>query len=168
MYWFGLDKCQVPTKTTLSLPLLNWTGERKYDERLVGRDKDRERSLTHQLLSRTKHTELGRKGSLIHHQSNQNRIKRTKSTSSNTSPPASLLPGLNFTPVSLPPPPEWHRGTGNGGCGQFITCCLCRSFLFRGRTPHTLHLLQREVPLTGDSSPQTSSACVLPTGCSSS
>jgi len=41
MFWFSLDKCQVPTKTTLSLPLLNWTGERKYDERLKGRDKDR-------------------------------------------------------------------------------------------------------------------------------
>jgi len=36
----------VPTKTPLSLPLLSWTGERKYDERLKGRDKDRERSLT--------------------------------------------------------------------------------------------------------------------------
>jgi len=27
----------VPTKTTLSLPLLSWTGEKKYDERLEGR-----------------------------------------------------------------------------------------------------------------------------------
>jgi len=46
LFWFGLDKCRVPTKTTLSLPLLNWTGERKYDKRLEGRDKDREGSLT--------------------------------------------------------------------------------------------------------------------------
>jgi len=46
MFCFGLDKCQVPIKTALSLPLLSWTGERKYDERLQGRDKDRERSLT--------------------------------------------------------------------------------------------------------------------------
>jgi len=46
MFRVGLDKCQVPTKTVLLLPLLNWTGERKYDERLEGRDKDRERSLT--------------------------------------------------------------------------------------------------------------------------
>jgi len=43
--WLRRDKCQVPTRAALSL-LLNWTGERKYDERLVGRDKDRERSLT--------------------------------------------------------------------------------------------------------------------------
>jgi len=41
VFWFGLDKCQVPTKTAPSLPLLNWTGERKRDERLEGRDKDR-------------------------------------------------------------------------------------------------------------------------------
>ena len=27
---------QVPTKATLSLPLLNWTGERKYNERHMG------------------------------------------------------------------------------------------------------------------------------------
>jgi len=44
MFLFGLDKCQVPTKTALLLPLLNWTGERKYDERLEGQDKDRDRS----------------------------------------------------------------------------------------------------------------------------
>ena len=27
---------QVPTKAALSLPLLNWTRERKYEERFVG------------------------------------------------------------------------------------------------------------------------------------
>ena len=37
---------QVPTKAALSLPLLSWTGERKYNERLLGQDKDRERSFT--------------------------------------------------------------------------------------------------------------------------
>jgi len=36
----------VPTKATLSLPLLNWTGERKYNERLVGRVKDRGSALS--------------------------------------------------------------------------------------------------------------------------
>ena len=46
MLWFSPDEFQVPTKTALSLPLLSWTGERKYDERLMSRDKDRERSLT--------------------------------------------------------------------------------------------------------------------------
>jgi len=46
LFWFGLDECQVPTKVTLSLPFLSWTGEKKYDERLVGRDEDREISLT--------------------------------------------------------------------------------------------------------------------------
>jgi len=36
----------MPTKAALSLPLLCWTGEKKYNERLVGQDKERERSLT--------------------------------------------------------------------------------------------------------------------------
>uniref|UniRef100_A0A663EPR8 GON-4-like protein n=1 Tax=Aquila chrysaetos chrysaetos TaxID=223781 RepID=A0A663EPR8_AQUCH len=36
-----LAGCQVPTKAILSLPLLSWTGERKYNKELVGRDKDR-------------------------------------------------------------------------------------------------------------------------------
>jgi len=39
----------VPTKAVPSLPLLSWTGERKYNERLVGRDKHRE--ITHQSQS---------------------------------------------------------------------------------------------------------------------
>jgi len=45
------------SKATLSLLLLSWTGDEKYNERLVGRDKDRE--ITHQLLSQAKQTSLG-------------------------------------------------------------------------------------------------------------
>ena len=85
MFWFGLDKCQVPTKTALLLPLLIWTGERKYDERLKGRDKDRERSLTN-YRHRQNRLNLGRKGSLIHHQSSQRRIVRNKTRSYNIFP----------------------------------------------------------------------------------
>jgi len=80
MFWFGLDKCQVPTKTTLSLPLLSLTGERKFGKGLEGRDKDRERSLTSYRHGQNR-LNLGRKGSLIHHQSNQRRIVRNKSRS---------------------------------------------------------------------------------------
>ena len=69
LFWFGLEKCQVPTKTALSLPLLRWTEEKKYDERLEGQDKDRERSLTNH-SHRQNRLNLGRKGSVIHHQSN--------------------------------------------------------------------------------------------------
>jgi len=70
----------VPTKTALSLPLLSWTRERKHDERLEGQDKDRERSLT--ICCHGQHgLNLGRKGSSIHHQSNQRRIVRNKSRS---------------------------------------------------------------------------------------
>jgi len=75
VFFFGLDKCQVPTKTALSLPHLSWTGERKYDKRLEGQDKDRERSLTTYCHGQNR-LNLGRKGSLIHHKSSQNRIIR--------------------------------------------------------------------------------------------
>jgi len=76
VFWFGLDKCQVPTKTCLSLPLLNWTGERKYDERLKGRDKDRERSLTNYHHGQN-NMNLGRKGkfSLLPIKSEQDKEK---------------------------------------------------------------------------------------------
>lgn len=41
-----------------------------------------------------------------------------------------------FLPDSTsPPPPEQHRGTGNGSCGEFVTLCLSFSF-------HSLPLLQ--------------------------
>jgi len=80
MFWFGLDKCQVPTKTALLLPFFNWTGERKYDERLKGRGKDRERSLI-AYCHKQNRLNLGRKGSLIYHQINQSRIIRNKTRS---------------------------------------------------------------------------------------
>ena len=67
---------QVPTKAALSLPLLSWTGERKYNESLMGQDKDRE--VTQQLLSWAKQTRLGEKINFIYYQSNQNRIMRNK------------------------------------------------------------------------------------------
>jgi len=67
-------------------PLLNWTRERKSDERLEGPDKDRERSLTSYCHGQNR-LNLGRKGSLIHHQSNQSRTVRNKPRSSNTFPP---------------------------------------------------------------------------------
>jgi len=77
VFWFGLDKCQVPNKTNPSVPLLNWTEERKYDERLEGRDKDRERSTTSYHHGQNR-LNLGRKERLNYHQSNQNRIVRNK------------------------------------------------------------------------------------------
>jgi len=44
--WFRLAGRQVPTKAVLSLPLLSWTGERKYDKGLIDQDKGRAGSLT--------------------------------------------------------------------------------------------------------------------------
>jgi len=66
-------------------------------------------------------------------------------------PPPAPLPyssGLTSLLNSLPPPLRitGGRGMGAGGCSQFITRCLCCSFLLRGRTPHTLPLLQCEGP----------------------
>jgi len=66
----------VPTKATLSLPLLSWTGERKYDERLKSRDKDRERSLSNYCHGQNR-LDLGRKKK-VYHQSNQSRVMRNK------------------------------------------------------------------------------------------
>jgi len=75
--WFGLDKCQVPTKTTLSL---SWTGERKYGERLVGRDKDRERSLINCCNGQNRQN-VGRKGSLVYDKSDHSRVVRNNTRS---------------------------------------------------------------------------------------
>jgi len=61
-------------------PLLSWIGERKYDEGLGGQDEDGERSLTNYCHGQNR-LNLRRKGSLIHHQSNQSRIVRNKSRS---------------------------------------------------------------------------------------
>jgi len=51
-----LDGFQVPTKAALSLPLLSWSGEIKYNERLVGQNKDRD--ITQQLPYRAKQNGL--------------------------------------------------------------------------------------------------------------
>uniref|UniRef100_A0A8C0F7B9 Uncharacterized protein n=1 Tax=Bubo bubo TaxID=30461 RepID=A0A8C0F7B9_BUBBB len=70
----------------------------------------------------------------------------------------SILNRLSFAPN--------FSALGNGSCGQFITHCFCRSFLLRGRTRHTLPLLQCGVPPTGDTPPSTS--WVPSPGCSPS
>jgi len=73
----SINECQVPTNAALSLPLLNWTGEKKYDERLTGQDKGRERSLTNYRHGQNK-LNSGRKKI---RQSNQSRIMRNKTKS---------------------------------------------------------------------------------------
>lgn len=47
---------EAPTKATLSLPILSKTGKRKYNESLVHREKDRERSLTNYCNGKTEST----------------------------------------------------------------------------------------------------------------
>ena len=116
----------MPTKAALSLPLLSWTGERKYDERLEGRDKDRERSLTSYYHGQNR-LNLGRKGNLIHQQSNQSRIVRNKSRSENTFPPPLLSSWAQlhsrFSTFSPPTP----RGAGGQGMGVTVSSSLILS-----------------------------------------
>ena len=145
-----LARCQVPTKAAVT-PLLNWTGERKYNERLMGRAEARERSLT-SYRHRQNRLDLG-KMNIIYYQSNQGRIIRNKTKSSNTFPPHLPSSRAQLHSGFFTYPPQQHRGMGNGGWCQFITHCLCCSFLLRGRTPHTLPLLQHVVPPMGDSPP---------------
>jgi len=67
-------------QSPLSLSVLSWTGKKKYDERLMGQDKDRERSLTNYCHGQNR-LNLGRNRSLIYHQSNWGRIMRNKTKS---------------------------------------------------------------------------------------
>jgi len=105
----------VPTKTSLSVPHLIWTGERKYDERLKGRDKDRERSLSN-YCHRQSRLNLGRKGSLIHHQLNQSMIIRNKTRSYNNFPPPlpSSQAQLHSCFSASSPSPSGTEGRGMG------------------------------------------------------
>jgi len=54
VWWVDLGKLLGAHQAALSLPLLCWTREQNYNERLVVQDKDRE--ITKQLLSRAKQT----------------------------------------------------------------------------------------------------------------
>jgi len=89
----------VPTKATLSLPLLNWTGEKKYDERLMGRDKDRERSLTNYRHGQ-KRLNLGKKKfnlSPVKSKWNNEKIKPNLKNTFLPTPPFFL--GLTLLPI---------------------------------------------------------------------
>ncbi|KAM9591464.1 uncharacterized protein ACIBXB_006257 [Morphnus guianensis] len=91
---------------------------------------------------------------------------RNKTKSQNTFPPPLPSSRAQLHSQILYQPPS---GTGGQGWGlRSSHVIFCRFILLRGRTHHTLPLLQRGVPPTGDSPPQTSPTWVLPTGCSSS
>jgi len=57
---------------------------------------------------------------------------RNKTKFKNTFPLPLPASWAKFTVEFSTSSPERHRGTGNGGYSQFITCCLCHSFLLRG------------------------------------
>lgn len=83
-----------------------------------------------------------------------------------------LLPTSSFFLGSTPlliictSPYQRSKRTGTGSCNEFVTCCLCHSFLFSGRTAHAL--LLHGVPPAADSPPQTSPIQILSPVCSSS
>lgn len=116
----GYQSCSVA-------PFLRWAGERKYNERLMGPDKGEGRSLSS--YCRVQNRLSLNKLILLTASQNQSRIMINKTKSF---PHSSLLTGLNFTPDFLYLLPQSSIGMGNGGCSQFITCCLCHSFFFRG------------------------------------
>jgi len=108
----------VPTKATLSLPLLNWTGEKNIEckahdpgswvEIRTGRD--------HSAITVTGTTDSTLEIILIYDQSNQSRVMRNKNYILKHLPPTPpFFSDLTSLPYSLPPPLQWHRGTGNGG-----------------------------------------------------
>ena len=102
---------QVDTKATLSLPSSAGQGRGKYNKRLMGRDKHRQRWLTDCHHRQNRLGEIN----LIYYQSNQSRIMRNKLESSNTfpPPPPSSWAWLH-SQFSLPPASKWHRSMGNG------------------------------------------------------
>ena len=74
VWWVDPGWMPGPHQSHSITPLLNWTGERKLNERLVGRDKDRERSLTNYHHGQNR-LDLGK---LVYYQSSQSRIMRNK------------------------------------------------------------------------------------------
>ena len=137
--WPWLEARCPPSRSVSAL--LGRAGERKCNGRLGGWDEDGERSFPSYCHWQNR-LDLGKLIYFIVNQ-NQSRIMRHKPKPSNSFPHPSLLPGPNITPDFLCLPPERRRGTGNGGCGQLIPRCLCRSVLLMGRTPHPLHFLRR-------------------------
>ena len=94
-------------------PLLSWTGERKYNKRLMGPDKDRE--ITQQLPWQANQTRL-REINLIYCKSNQSRTMRNKKINLKTpSLHPFLLLGLNFTHDFSPSSPQVVQGDGEWG-----------------------------------------------------
>jgi len=104
----------VPPRAAVA-PLLGWAGERKCNGRLVGREKDRERSLG---KSRANQSQLG-ENSLIYYQSNQSRVIRNRTTSRKRLPPPlpSSRAQLRSPFLCLLPP----SGAGGRGMGVAIS-----------------------------------------------
>lgn len=80
--WWWVDHGWMPgthqnCSVRSSNPLLNWIGERKYNGKLRGQDKDKERSFINYCHGQNRPGEIR----LIYYQSYQNRAKRNKTKS---------------------------------------------------------------------------------------
>lgn len=128
--------CQIPTKTVLSPPF-SCVGERKCNGKLRSQDKDRERSFINYCHGQNRHGEIR----LIYYQSYQSRAMRKPNKTLLPHPFPFPRPSFTHKFSTSSTPPQWCRGTGNGGCDQFITHCFCCTFLLRGRN-HCFCLLQ--------------------------
>lgn len=140
-----------------SVILLSLMGQRGHNGRLMGQDKDTERSLSYCCHGQNS-LDWGKLLPVKY------RVMRNKPRSYNKhfpfTPPfflGSTSKSTSFLPV--------EQGLGNEGCSPIITHCLCCSFLLRGRAPHSLALLQCGVPLMGDTHPALPPTWVLSLGC---
>jgi len=84
MWWVGPGWTPGGPESRSITPLLSWTGERKYNKRIMGQDKGRGRSLSSYCHGQNR-LSLG-KMKLIYCQSNQSRVVR-KENLNNTFPP---------------------------------------------------------------------------------
>jgi len=171
---FGLARINARCRPKLLYHSPSSTGERKCDERLVDRDKHRERSLTN-YRHRENRLNFRRKGSLIHHQSNQRRIVRNKIRSSNTFPPS--LPSSQaqiHSCFSTSSPPQVAQGDREWGLRVSPSHVVCAAPSSSGGGLLTLFLcssvrsLSQETvlhkPLQRESFPRAAALHELPQG----
>jgi len=91
----------------------------------MGQDKDKETS--YQLPSRATQTQVREINILLIKRIRM--IRNTNQSNKHLPPTPPFFLGSTSLLNSPPPPPQRCKWTGNGAWGQFITHCLCRSFL---------------------------------------
>lgn len=131
--WLQLDtRCHQSCSVT---PFLRGTRKRKFNERVMGWDKGRERSLSNNHNMKNRFVWKN-----VNYRSNQSRIMRKQKINLQTSQPTSpFFLGSTSLTNSLHSVPTVAQGDMEGGCSLFSTH-LCHCFLLTRWTPHTLPL----------------------------